>query len=222
MFCIRSMVIAATAAAAVTLAGCMSDGDDRQMSNPGPAEDRGAPARMSDERVDRDKVEQATANWPAPSKKALGEIMAKYGPPHELTPTHAVWWNNGPWKFTKISSRPVEHYFPMRHPDLLEQGLDYRVPPEMFDDLARYDGSVIVERTKGQISARCDKEPANFLALNLAHEIVTGKRSVEDARAEYARQAQAMMNKQPAPLTEKLMFSRMKGNSADPDQPAER
>ena len=108
----------------------------------------------------------------------------------------------------------------MRHEDVLEQGIDYRVPPEMFDDLARYDGSVIVERTKGEISARCDKEGANFLALNLAHEIVAGKRSVDDARAEYARQVQAMMNKQPAPLTERLMFSPMKGNSADPDKPA--
>jgi hypothetical protein len=53
------------------------------------------------------------------------------------------------------------------------------VPPDKFDELAEYDGSVIVERTKGEIAARCDLEGANFLALNLAHEIVTGKRSVD-------------------------------------------
>ena len=46
-------------------------------------------------------------------------------------------------------------------------------PPEVLD-LARFDGSVIVERTRGEIGARCDKEEMNYLALNLAHDIVTG------------------------------------------------
>ncbi len=63
----------------------------------------------------------------------------------------------------------------------------------MYDDLAMYDGSVVLERTSGEISARCDKEGANFLALNLAHDIVTGKRSVQDARKMYGEQAIAMM-----------------------------
>jgi len=30
------------------------------------------------------------------------------------------------------------------------------------------------------IAARCDKEEPNFLAINLAHEIITGKRSVDE------------------------------------------
>lgn len=63
---------------------------------------------------------------------------------------------------------------------------------EKFDELAEYDGSVVVERTKGEIAARCDKEEANFLALNLANEIATGKRSVEDARKFYAEAIRAM------------------------------
>ena len=209
-------------ALAALVTGCMNDGPDERQTTAEQPRERRASARLSGERVDKNKVEQATADWPAPSKKAVMMLTEKYGPPNELTPTHAVWWNNGPWKYTKVSSMPVDHYFPMRHPDVMEQAIDFRVPPEMFDDLAAYDGSVIVERTKGEISARCDKEGANFLALNLAHEIVTGKRTVEDARAEYARQAMAMMNKQPAPLTERLMFSPMTGNSADPDQPAGR
>jgi hypothetical protein len=55
---------------------------------------------------------------------------------------------------------PVDHYFPVRHPDVLEQAVHYRVPTDKFDELAAYDGSVIVERTKGEISARCGKEGA--------------------------------------------------------------
>jgi hypothetical protein len=99
----------------------------------------------------------------------------------------------------------------------LEQAIHYRVPPDKLDELALYDGSVIVERTEGEMSALCDKEGANFLAINLANDVATGKRTVEEARSEYANQIKLMMNKQPAPLTERLMFSPQQ-YTADPDR----
>ena len=203
------------AAAALLAAGCATDSPTTTGSETGPF----ASAASSD-KPDKGDVERLISKWPELSKKAAMEMMQKYGIPDEATPTRLRWNDNGPWKWTEVSGTVVDHHFPMPHPDLLEQAIDYKVPPEMFDELAMYDGSVIAERTKGQLSARCDKEPANFLALNLAHEIVTGKRNVEEARAEYARQIQAVMNNQPAPLTEKLMFSPQSGNSGDPDKPA--
>ncbi len=78
----------------------------------------------------------------------------------------------------------------------LEGFVDYQVPPDTFDKLAQYDGSVIVERTKGEISTRCDEEEMNLLAINLANDVVTGKRSVEEARAFYAETMMAFMNGQ--------------------------
>jgi hypothetical protein len=51
-------------------------------------------------------------------------------------------------------------------------------------NLAVFDGSVLVDRTKGEMSARCEGEAANFLALNLADEIVHGKKDVATARNE--------------------------------------
>jgi hypothetical protein len=173
----------------------------------------------SNGRTDASQVQKTIANWPEVSRKAADMMIAKYGPPNEATATHLVWWNNGPWKYTKISNKPVDHRFPMPHKDVMEQAVNYRVPPDKFDELAMYDGSVIAERTKGEISARCDKEAANFLALNLAHEIINGKRTVEEARSEYANQVKLMMNNQPAPYTEKLMFT-PQSNTADPDTPA--
>ena len=56
------------------------------------------------------------------------------------------------------------------------------MPPEKFSELAKFDGSLIVERTAGEVSARCDMEATNFLALNMMHEIVSGKRTDEEAR----------------------------------------
>ena len=53
---------------------------------------------------------------------------------------------------------------------------------DKFTPLAEFDGSVVVERTAGEVSARCHDEQANFLVLNLMHEIVTGTKSVQEAR----------------------------------------
>ena len=71
--------------------------------------------------------------------------------------------------------------------DFLEQFIDYKVPVDMFSKLAEYDGSVIAERTKGELSARCGGTSMNFVAINLAHEIITGRRTVAEARDEYTR-----------------------------------
>ncbi len=159
------------------------------------------------------------AGWPEVSQKAAQSMIQKYGPPAEVTPTMLVWHKNGPWKRTVVYKDPVPHKFPKAHEDVLEQFVSYRVPTDKFDELAQFDGSVIVERTKGVISARCDKEPMNILALNLAHDVATGKKSVDEARKAYAQQAMAFMKKESAPYTEKLQFEPQE-NSGDPDEPA--
>jgi hypothetical protein len=160
--------------------------------------------------------------WSAASREAIADMTAKYGRPNEMTPTMAVWHNNGPWKRTIVYRTEVPHSFPMQHPDVMQQFVDYRVPTDRYDELAMYDGSVVVERTNGEISARCDKEGANFLALNLAQEIATGRRTAEDARRMYAEQIMAMKAGRPAPYTERLLFTPMRGTSMDPDRPASR
>jgi len=39
--------------------------------------------------------------------------------------------------------------------------IDYQVPPQQVSSLAAFDGSVVVERTAGEVSARCHDEQAN-------------------------------------------------------------
>jgi 3-oxoacyl-[acyl-carrier-protein] synthase III len=104
----------------------------------------------------------------------------------------------------------------MQHTDVMQQWISYKVPTDKLNELAMYDGSVVVERTTGMISARCDKEGANFLALNLAHDIATGKRSVEDAREMYGKEVMKMKAGQMTEYTKGLMFS-ANLNAADAD-----
>src|SRR5687767_7904145 len=170
--------------------------------------------------VSTNQARDIVSIWPMKPKEAVNELIAKYGAPDEITNNLVIWNNNGPWKRTIVYKEEVRHDFPMAHTDLLEQFINYKVPVGKYDDLAKYDGSVIVERTKGEISARCDKEEMNFLALNLAHDVATGKRSVEDARSYYARAAKEFKEGKKDPYTQGLKFAVSASNTGDPDLPA--
>lgn len=181
---------------------------------PGPERVDARPAPMAP--VTRVALDRLTADWHPAANEAALSMMDKYGAPDGMTDQMLVWGASGPWKRIIVYREAVQHDFPMPHPDVLEQFIDYRAPLDRYDDLAMYDGSVIVERTKGEMSARCDKEGANFLALNLANEIATGQRTVDDARRMYGEQIKAMKAGQPAPYTERLMFTPPpSGNDSD-------
>jgi hypothetical protein len=123
----------------------------------------------------------------------------------------------GQWKRIVASKVFSAHAFPAPHNDSVESFLDYRVPPENFTELARFDGSVIVERTAGEVSARCHDEQANFLALNLMHDIVTGQKTVAEARAYYGKEFADARRKKPTPYMERLRFP-SGTDTADRDQ----
>lgn len=197
---------------ALPLSGCMNMG--RSMDS-----DDMRPGMMPGE-MDRDAVTAYVATWPEPSRMAVMATMDRYGAPSGVTPSMIVWENSGPYKRTIAYREVVQHDFPMPHPDVLETVINYRVPEGMADELAMYDGSVILERTKGEMSARCDLEPLNILALNLAHEVAMGQKTVEEARMAYGQQAMAFKRGETARYTERLLFTPPSDASAnDPDQP---
>lgn len=139
------------------------------------------------------RAEQAIASWKATPQEVAKKMIAKYGQPQEVTANRLIWHNNGPWKFTELVNEEIPHDFPVPHKDMLYQSINYEIKPDTADELLEYDGSVILERTKGEIAARCDKEEANFLALNLAHDVATGKKTPDEARRFYADTIMAMM-----------------------------
>lgn len=169
--------------------------------------------------VGPEQASQIIEDWPETAKMAAEAMIEKYGAPSEATPSLLIWYENGPWKRTIVYKEEIDHDFPMPHKDVLEQVINYEVPPDYFDDLAHYDGSVIVERTKGEISARCDKEGANFLALNLANDIVKGNKSVDEARQAYGEAMMQMMEGNPPETMQQLTFQVPQSNVGDSDEP---
>jgi hypothetical protein len=165
----------------------------------------------------RNYLEQILATWHQKQRETAVKMINKYGYPQEATVSRLIWYNNGRWKRTIVYRDAVPHHFPITHPDFLEQTVDYRTPLEMFDNIARYDGSVYPDRTKGEVSAVCDKEEMNTLSINLFHEIVIGRRTVEEARRFYTETAaNFMFHNMSSPYLERLFFP-PQHNTADPD-----
>ena len=158
------------------------------------------------------------ADWPEESREAAQLVIDTYGEPNEATPTRLTWHRAGPWKRVIATKAFYRHDFPAPHIDAVESVIDYHVPVNKFSMLAEFDGSVVVERTAGEVSARCHDEQANFLALNLMHDIVIGARTAQEARAYYAKEFADYRRKLPTPYMEKLRFKPGNGNTGDSDE----
>jgi hypothetical protein len=163
------------------------------------------------------KAARHIQSWPEEAREAAKLVIDQYGEPDEMTDSELIWQHPGPWKRIVASKVFFEHDFPAPHTDSVESVIDYRVPPEKFSELAKFDGSVIVERTAGEVSARCHDEQANFLALNLMHDIVTGAKTVQEARDYYAKEFADYRRKKPTPYMERLHFAPGNRDAADPD-----
>lgn len=168
--------------------------------------------------VDEQTVEEILAEWPDEPAEIARNIVDKYGKPDEAAPSEMLWYDTGPWKRTELYRNGVPHNFPKEHTDYLKQVVDYHVPPDKGDDLAQFDGSVYIDRTNGELAAKCDAEAANFLAVNLAHDIVTGEKSVDEARQEYATSmVKHTMGADPE-YVQALQFTPSGGKQRDPDE----
>ena len=102
-------------------------------------------------------------------------MIRKYGTPYEATPTMLVWQYNGPWKRTVVHKEGARHNIPHKHADVLEQTIDAKVQIDRYQEIIKFDGSIMINRTRGEMTAYCEDEHANMLLLNLAHYISIGK-----------------------------------------------
>lgn len=179
----------------------------------GLARERGGSARLA-----MSDAEAIVASWPEAPRLAARPLLERYGPPHEATPTKLFWYRVEPWARIELTADEIVHNFPTPHTDYLTQYVDYPVPAAKASELVEFDGSVIVDRTAGQIGARCDHEAYNTLTLNLAVEIIEGRRSVADARRFYGETAAAFAMGRDAPYAEGLLFRPPMGETGDPDE----
>jgi hypothetical protein len=163
-------------------------------------------------------AQSVTASWSMKPREAAATLIAKYGQPDVIGDRVLIWHDRGPFKKIALMRDEQPHNFPMQHTDFLTQTVMYRVPSDKLDEITAYDGSVWFHRTRGELSAQCDVEAMNYLALNLTHDVATGVRTVEDARAFYAKTAMEFkQGNRSSPYVTGLRFQPDRG-AADPDK----
>jgi hypothetical protein len=169
---------------------------------------------------DRAAVSALIKDWPREAKAAAEEMLGKYGPPQEATATQLTWQANRPWTRTVVYKTGVEHDFPAKHLDVLEQAVPYRVPLNFFEALATFNGSVVPDRTRGELVAHCDREATNILALNLAHDIIRGQKTVTQAREAMTEGMRGIQSGQVPEDARDLRLGPPQGDLRDPDTAA--
>ena len=205
--------LALGAAAVVALGACASGGA------PGATVQTASGGEVVGARAGTSSVRQMLAAWPEKQRGTAEEMMAKYGEPAVVGERMLVWHDTGPFVKTVVMRDAVPHNFPMPHVDYLTQTVKHTVPASKLAALSEYDGSVWYHRTRGELSAQCDVEAMNLLALNLAHDVASGARTAADARAFYAKTAMAFKGgDRSSPYVTGLMFPQ-EPNAADPDKP---
>lgn len=169
------------------------------------------------ERINQARINQILTYWPKKSHKLAESVIHTYGLPHEATPSMLIWYYNSPWKRTVVHRDGVEHNIPRPHTDLLEQIIDTRISPEACAEIAKFDGSIAMNRTRGEMTAYCQNEAANTFILNLAHDIALGNKTPEEARAILIESDGIFHHMLPNPYKDALQFdSRVQGD--DPDR----
>lgn len=154
------------------------------------------------------------SSWPEKTKKAAQALIDKYGQPDGAMDTMLVWNDKGDWKRVTIFRDPVKHNDPMPHEDFLENTVSYHVPEGKVGELAKFDHALVVDETRGELSSHCDSEKANTVALNVANDIVTGKRSVSDAKMFMKKTMMTTMAGKSSPEAEKIQFKQSKAGSS--------
>lgn len=168
--------------------------------------------------VDEQTVNEIVSEWPEEPAEIANTVRDRYGTPDEAAPSELLWYDTGPFKRTELYRDGVPHNFPKKHTDYLKQVIDFQVPPDRVDDLTQFDGSVYVDRTNGELAAKCDSEAANLVALNLAHDVVAEGKDVDEARQEYAvTMVKDMLGAEPD-YARDLQFDVPEDKQRDPDE----
>lgn len=168
----------------------------------GPANDGIAAERLGDRFFQTALLHDAEATiaaWPMVPQQAARSMLEKYGVPDAITAKKLVWNDSGPWK------RTIVHRDAGR--DVLEQVAVYHIPNDRYDMIRRLEGNVSAERGRDELTAKSDREALNLLSLNLADEVISGKRGAADARTLYVRVKALALSGKSSPYTQGLLFS---------------
>jgi len=139
-----------------------------------------------------------SSRWPENARLAARLMMDEYGPPQRASSDRLDWEARWPWKRISVDARQ-----PSRP---LEQVVDYYVPDSKLAELMRFSHGLAVYSDRGELAARSDSEELNCLSLNLADDILTGKKTLAEAARFYDRTLALSAAGKSSPYLRRLRF----------------
>lgn len=169
---------------------------------------------------DAKDASSAISTWPTTTKKTAQAMIEKYGQPDGVTDRMLVWNDKDPWLKVVVYRDAINQGSFMTHDSFLENTVAYKVPLDKVADLIRFDSALVIDETRGTLASSCDTEGCNYLALNLANDIATGKRDVASAKDFFKNTMTKSLSGKSSPEMEKLMFPTGSSSSAPSANPS--
>jgi hypothetical protein len=141
-------------------------------------------AQTEKEQISEERLSEVTTDWPEQNMELKDRLVEKYGRPHEATSSMVIWHNNGPWVKTVLTNETGAQ--------MLRQTASFHIPAERMGEVSMYNQNITFDRARSEVTANSQREELNFLALNLAKEIVDGRMSPFEARRQYANLSGSM------------------------------
>jgi hypothetical protein len=143
-------------------------------------------------------------------------MIEKYGQPDAVTDRMLVWNDKDPWLKVVVYRDAINQGSFLTHDSFLENTVAYKVPLDKVADLIRFDSALVIDETRGTLASSCDTEGCNYLALNLANDIATGKRDVASAKDFFKNTMTKSLSGKSSPEMEKLMFPTGSSSGSSP------
>lgn len=163
-------------------------------------EAQGEARAESPSRANAAAARTTVAGWPEGSRMVAEALIEKYGAPDAVEDGRLTWNGNGGWKRTTV------HRLPSEGSEVVEQSIGYVVPRDRRAALTQLDLALKVDEASGELTATSESEETNFLALNLADEVVKETRTPEGARAYYVQTLRLAGAGKSSPYMRELLF----------------
>ena len=167
----------------------------------------GAAAGPASASSDPEEAGSVIADWPEPSQLAARKVMEKYGSPDAFSSILLTWNDTGPWKRILVYRNAGTNELGVGPADILQQFVRREVPVARWRALTAFGRGVAYDPQKGELSARSDSEEKNFLALNLADEIVRGKKDAQAAQRFYEKTLALSLSGKSSRYMNRLLFA---------------
>lgn len=165
------------------------------------------PSRTGTTPTSAGAAEAAIKDWPKEVQSQARMLIERYGQPATATATELVWNDNGPWRKTTLRREGFTQSTMGKDRDHLEQVISYQVPSGKVAEIKRFDKRLEVNEAANELISRADTESMNYLALNLADDIVKGQRSVQGARVFYQKVKMLERSGKSSPYLDGFIFT---------------